>query len=156
MTYSNAGRPARGFTMIELMLVLALVAVMVALALPAYRDYAVRAKITECINAAAVPKLHISEYRQTLGAWPSDVSVAGIDAPAGDSRYCTGFSGYQSATGAFAIDIDAAAIDPALGSVRPLMVPSTTASNIVNWDCQLGTTADENVKFLPATCRDNG
>jgi type IV pilus assembly protein PilA len=156
MTYSNAGRPARGFTMIELMLVLTLIAVLLALAVPAYRDYTVRAKITECINGAAVAKLHISEYRQTLGAWPSDVSAAGIDAPAGDSPYCSGFSDYQPATGAFAIDIDAAAINPALGNVKPLMVPSTTASNIVNWDCRLGATADENVKYLPSSCRDNG
>ena len=156
MTYSNAGRTARGFTLIELMLVLTLIAVLLALAVPAYRDYTVRAKITECINLAAVPKIHISEYRQTLGAWPTDVTVAGIEAPAGESRYCVGFSDYQPATGAFAIDIDAAAISPSLGDVKPLMVPSTTASNIVNWDCRLGATADENVKFLPSSCRDNG
>jgi type IV pilus assembly protein PilA len=156
MTYSNAGRPARGFTIIELMVVVALVAVLVALAVPAYLDYTVRAKIAECINGAAVAKLQISEYRQALGAWPVDVAGAGIDAPAGDSHYCAGFSDYQPATGAFAINIDAAAINPELGNVKPLMVPSTTASNIVNWDCQLGATADENVKYLPSSCRDNG
>lgn len=156
MTYSNAGRPARGFTMIELMLILSFIAVLLALAVPAYRDYTVRAKITECIDAAAVAKVHITEYRQTLGAWPPDVAVAGISASAGDSRYCSGYSDYQPATGAFAIEIDAAAINPALGDVKPQMVPSTTASNFVNWDCRLGATADENAKYLPSTCRDNG
>ncbi|HSM69095.1 MAG TPA: pilin, partial [Xanthomonadales bacterium] len=130
--------------------------VLLALAVPAYRDYTVRAKITECIDAAAVAKIHISEYRQTLGAWPPDVTEAGIDGMAGDSHYCSGFSDYQPATGAFAIHIDAAAINPALGDVKPLMVPSTTASTFVTWDCRLGATADENAKYLPSTCRDNG
>jgi prepilin-type N-terminal cleavage/methylation domain-containing protein len=48
---------SKGFTLIELMIVIAIVAILVALAVPTYNDYTVRAKVGECINGAAVPKL---------------------------------------------------------------------------------------------------
>ena len=53
-------KKAKGFTLIELMIVIAIVAILVALAVPAYRDYTIRAKVAECVNGAAVPKLNIS------------------------------------------------------------------------------------------------
>ncbi len=62
----------QGFTLIELMIVIAIVAILVALAVPAYQDYTIRAKVGECINAAAVPKLQISEYFETVGVFPDD------------------------------------------------------------------------------------
>ena len=81
-----------GFTLIELMIVIAIVAILVALAVPAYQDYTVRAKVTECVTGAAPIKLRISEYRQTMDSWPPDVDAAGAAAPAGQSEYCVGFT----------------------------------------------------------------
>ena len=60
-------RVEKGFTLIELMIVIAIVAILVALAVPAYQDYTIRAKVGECINNGAVAKLSISEYRETTG-----------------------------------------------------------------------------------------
>ena len=68
----------QGFTLIELMIVIAIVAILVALAVPAYQDYTIRAKVGECINAAAVPKLSISEYYETVGTFPADLDEAGM------------------------------------------------------------------------------
>ena len=51
----NMKRVQQGFTLIELMIVIAIVAILVALAVPAYKDYTVRTKVAECINGAAVP-----------------------------------------------------------------------------------------------------
>ncbi|MBT8074502.1 MAG: pilin, partial [Xanthomonadales bacterium] len=102
----------QGFTLIELMIVIAIVAILVALAVPAYQDYTIRAKVGECVNAAAVPKLQISEYYETVGSFPADISVAGMTSQ-GDSQFCDAYSTYTgtAATSAsFRIEIDETAV----------------------------------------------
>ena len=153
MVHLNKGFRSKGFTLIELMIVIAVVAILVALAVPAYKDYAVRAKITECVNGAAVAKIQISEYRQTLGAWPPSMVHAGIDAPSGASNFCVGFTSYQPGTGAFAVEIDETKIGVTAGDVLPLFTPTELSSNIINWKCTRGATPGANVKFLPGPCR---
>ena len=145
---------SKGFTLIELMIAIAIIAILVAMAVPAYRDYTVRSKIGECVNGAAVAKVSISEYRQTLGAWPSDLVTAGLTV-AGMSHYCTALNNYQPTTGAFTIDINEAEIDSTLtvDSISPVMTPTSTLSNIINWKCSKGTTLAGSVKYLPPTCR---
>lgn len=142
----------RGFTLIELMITIAIVAILVAMAVPAYNDYTIRSKIAECINGAAVPKIGISEYRQSLGAWPPDSQEAALDT-AGTSHYCTEFNNYQSSSGAFTIDINEGAIDSLLGEIAPVMTPTPLISTMINWTCSRGTTAAADLKYLPATCR---
>ena len=75
----------------------AVVAIPVAMAVPAFKGFAIEAKVTECVNGAAVAKIQISEFRQALGAWPASAQEGGISAPSGASRFCTGFSNYQAA-----------------------------------------------------------
>ena len=93
---TNMKRLQKGFTLIELMIVIAIVAILVALAVPAYQDYAIRAKVGECINAAAVPKLSISEYFETVGVFPPDITAAGMAAQ-GISQYCEVYATYTGA-----------------------------------------------------------
>ena len=81
-------KSSRGFTLIELMITIAILAILVALAVPAYSDYSIRAKVAECINGAAVAKVGISEYRQSLGPWPPSLEAAGLNT-AGISHFCT-------------------------------------------------------------------
>lgn len=145
----------KGFTLIELMIVIAIVAILVALAVPAYQDYTIRTKIGECVNNAAVPKLQVSEYRETVGDMPADANEAGIIG-SGDSQFCDGFTGYtrvDSDTAHFSIQVDEAAIDGGLATVHPRMVGLTNASGGVDWACQRGGTAATELKYLPSTCR---
>ncbi len=60
----------QGFTLIELMIVVAIIGILAAIAIPAYQDYTIRSKVTELINAAGVCKTSVAEYYQSLGVLP--------------------------------------------------------------------------------------
>ena len=135
------------------MIVVAIVSILVAMAVPAYKNYAVRAKVTECINGAAIAKIQVSEYRQALGDWPATDAHAGLVSPSGDSKFCTGFSDYQGSTGAFTIDIDETMIGVLSGVVAPVYTPTQRDNGIIDWSCTRGSTTTTNVKLLPAPCR---
>jgi type IV pilus assembly protein PilA len=143
----------QGFTLIELMIVIAIVAILVALAVPAYKDYTIRAKVAECVNGAAVAKLSISEYRETVGTYPPNSDQAGITSPAGITNYCEGWT-YTANVGEFIIGIDEAAIDSSIvDTIQPQMYPTDAGGGGVDWWCQKGTTTSGNLKYLPSTCR---
>ena len=152
MNHSYQYRTTRGFTIIEVMIVVAIVAILTMIAVPAYHDYTIRTKIVECIGGAAVPKVGISEFRQTLGAWPADLAEAGLET-GGDSKYCSGQINYDASTGAFAIDVDEAAIDPILVLIQPVLTPDPRPSGYIDWYCSKGATPIEDQRYLPATCR---
>ncbi|MBW8811238.1 MAG: prepilin-type N-terminal cleavage/methylation domain-containing protein, partial [Lysobacter sp.] len=78
----------KGFTLIELMIVIAILGILIAIALPAYQDYSIRTKNAECLNVAAAAKLAVSETAQDRGT----LTVVDSDAAAGyafeASKYC--------------------------------------------------------------------
>ena len=154
MLLFNQGPRSEGFTLIELMIVIAIVAILVALAVPAYNNYIIRAKVTDCINTIAVAKLSISEYRQTMGDWPPSAEQAGI-VGAGASKFCNMVRNYSPSTGEFTIDIDETAVDSTIAQVEPRMTPTIATSFNIDWNCTVGLTAAASVKYLPSSCRDS-
>ncbi|HFB0897018.1 TPA: pilin, partial [Neisseria gonorrhoeae] len=68
----------KGFTLIELMIVIAIVGILAAVALPAYQDYTARAQVSEAILLAEGQKSAVTEYYLNNGIWPSDNSAAGV------------------------------------------------------------------------------
>ena len=149
------------FTLIELMIVIAIVAILVSLAVPAYQDYTIRSKVAECVNNAAIAKLAISEYRETMGIWPANAGEAGLGngttVTAGVSQYCNAFIMDEDMDdeGAFDVSVNTAAVDANItGDIQPRLTPSVddTSQNI-DWSCNAGETAAGNVKYLPAICR---
>ena len=153
----NMKRVQKGFTLIELMIVIAIVAILVALAVPAYQDYTIRTKVGECVNNAAVAKLSISEYRETVGSYPANAGEAGIGqtttVTAGMSEFCNVF--IYTGGSAFDISVNTGAVDANIGgAIQPTMTALVNpTSNNVDWNCTNGSTAAANVKYLPATCR---
>jgi type IV pilus assembly protein PilA len=145
-------RRSGGFTLIELMIVISIVAILVTLAVPAYQEYSTRAKVTECMVGAAPAKLAVSEYMSTVGSWPPNMDVAALSSN-GVSKYCSGFAGYDPLVGSFQINVNEAAIYPTLGQVQPQLTPQVTSVTTIAWRCSRGATLAANLKYFPSTCR---
>jgi len=141
----------RGFTLIELMIVIAIVAILVALAVPAYQDYAIRSKVTECIGQAASSKLAVEEYYQTVGVMPATSTVAGLDNWAA-TQYCTTMDySYTDASHSYitlTTTNTGANTDP-VATLTPEV--NATANKIVRWDCEKTSTGKN--RHMPASCR---
>lgn len=74
----------KGFTLIELMIVVAIIGILAAIAIPAYQDYTIRAQVTEGLNLAGAVKASIAETYSQTGAWPANLAALGINsAPSG-------------------------------------------------------------------------
>ncbi|HFB0431028.1 TPA: pilin, partial [Neisseria gonorrhoeae] len=71
----------KGFTLIELMIVIAIVGILAAVALPAYQDYTARAQVSEAILLAEGQKSAVTEYYLNNGKWPEDNDKAGVASP---------------------------------------------------------------------------
>jgi len=158
LNYTNALVPQKsqsgGFTLIELMIGVAIMAIIVAFAVPAYQDYTVRAKVSECILGAAPAKLSISAYRATINTWPPDEDMASLSSN-GVSEFCNGFVAYDPSTGSFQVNINEMAVSGAdgLGQLQPQLTPQLTSVYEVSWQCSRGATPSSLAKYLPSSCR---
>jgi prepilin-type N-terminal cleavage/methylation domain-containing protein len=142
----NTMRKQTGFTLIELMIVIAILGILLAIAIPAYQDYSNRARASEGLNMASAPKLAVSETFISEGTLPATNSAAGY-----------------SFAGATTLVSDITIGTPNAGDVQittqntgcdtdPIFVltPDTSVSTGVQWSC----TASQGQECAPASCRD--
>jgi type IV pilus assembly protein PilA len=134
----------RGFTLIELMIVVAIVGILAAIAIPAYQDYVARSQVAEAVASAGALKIAITEWRQTQGTWPT---AGDFDATAG-GRYTAAAT--HAAGGV--INVTMLNVPPVSAAVRGYTVtftPTLTGNDITNWVCS----GSGPVKYLPSGCR---
>ncbi|MEX0976800.1 MAG: pilin [Woeseia sp.] len=148
----------QGFTLIELMIVVAIIGILAAIAIPAYQDYTIRAQVSEGLNLSGAAKVAVTEHFQDRGAFPATQDAAGLP-PANtiQGNYVsqvavTANTGVITVSYANTGDQNANA---AINGATLTLTPDTSGAGSVQWACAGGTILSTNAKWLPAACRPN-
>jgi len=160
----------KGFTLIELMIVVAIIGILAAIAIPAYQDYTIRAQVSEGLSLASAAKAAISETWMARGVAPTSRAEAGMDDTSGDGTDTTGKY-------VLGVEVDANANvvitygNDAHGNITNdtlILTPFLAADNSVSWKCGAGDappgalmSADSgdgsiDEQYLPSNCRTGG
>lgn len=138
----------QGFTLIELMIVVAIIGILAAVAIPAYQDYTIRAKVTEGLSLASAAKTAVSEYFASTGSLPANNSDAGL-APSQSIGGNNVSSVAVTTRGLITVTFTGT---PAIAGSTLELEPTITGGG-VSWLCQTGTTDGLEGKYLPSSCR---
>ena len=160
----------KGFTLIELMIVVAIIGILAAIAIPAYQDYTIRSQVTEGLNLASSVKAAVAESFADKGVWPADLAALGIvNEPQG--KYV---SGIQVATGTINITYGMDANADKLADEILSLKPYVSQNDDIIWVCgdadapdsaedpdsgasgdnATTFTAADKGKYLPSNCRE--
>ncbi|MDR0183525.1 pilin [Lysobacter arvi] len=132
----------QGFTLIELMIVVAIVAILAAIALPAYQDYMKRSKVSEAVATAGACKTSVAEYVAATTKLPVDIDAAGC------SNVQSQYVDTVDVTNGV-ISIKMRGVGTGVDTKVLKLAPQQVGDNITGWTCS----TDADKKFVPGSCR---
>ena len=138
----------QGFTLIELMIVVAIIGILAAIAIPAYQDYTIRAQVSEGLSLSGGAKAAISEFTMDTGNFPSTNGEAGVSASGTiQGKYVSDVA--VGASGIITVTYSGPSAHATLAGSTLTLTPTTNAGSI-DWACSSSDIAN---KHVPSACR---
>jgi type IV pilus assembly protein PilA len=152
----------KGFTLIELMIVVAIIGILAAIAIPQYQNYVARAQVSEALVLASGAKTAVAEYRNTTGEWPADNEAAGLaEAAEITGKYVLSVAVRVDSSGG-SCGGDCAAVD-AVFKDAPLAHAKIAGGQLtlngideggsISWICKSSLLAPNITDYLPSSCK---
>lgn len=139
-----------GFTLLELMIAITIVGILASLAVPAYRDYTIRAKVSEAINMAAAAKFSVSEYFINEGELPDNAAEAGLSNVS--THYLQSLT-YQKSSNQGRVILTLTNNVGGAANGKKIMLSASISNDLLTWDCQPAAQDGLAGKYLPSSCR---
>jgi type IV pilus assembly protein PilA len=140
----------QGFTLIELMIVVAIIGILAAIAIPAYQDYIARSQMTEALSLMDGPKTAVAEYWGTKGTFPADNTTAGVAA----SNLISGkyVASVAISSGLITATMQSSGISQPIQS-KTIQLSVFTTAGAIKFTCETGATNGVDPKYIPSSCK---
>ncbi|MHA6203720.1 pilin [Dyella soli] len=155
MKIHPTARRQAGFTLIELMIVVAIIAILAALAIPAYQDYLIRTQVMEGFSLAEGPKVAVTEYYDNAGQFPTTQAQAGLqNANTYVGKYVSRVDAV-SRPGNILVHFDSSGGQEANAAIGGLQLgfSAVTTNGSIHWVCTNRNINGIPLKYLPTSCR---